>query len=73
MHACLGSKRRSSSLTYPIRVLGLHGGGRLFCKQDIQMGSIPIRSIRVSSESANAVDCKSALFGGNGLDTHLAH
>ena len=53
--------------------LGTAWGGRLFCKQDIQMGSIPIRSIRVSSESANAADCKSALFGGNGLDTHLAH
>ena len=35
------------------------------------MGAAP--GARVSSESANAADCKSALFGGNGLDTHLAH
>ena len=33
----------------------------------------PLVTPRVSSESANATDCKSVLFGGNGLDTHLAH
>ena len=37
------------------------------------LGSTPAGIIRASSESANATDCKSALFGGNGLDTHLAH
>ena len=41
--------------------LGTAWGGRLFCKQDIQMGSIPIRSIWVSGESANAADLGSVI------------
>ena len=37
-------------------------------------GSTPaLCTIWEGSESANAADCKSAPFGGSGLDTHPAH
>ena len=37
-------------------------------------GSTPaLCTIWAGSESANAADCKSAPFGGSGLDTHPAH
>ena len=47
------------------RAPALQAGGRGFKSHTFQ--------IWVGSESANAADCKSAPFGGSGLDTHPAH
>ena len=47
------------------RAPALQAGGRGFKSHTFH--------IWVGSESANAADCKSAPFGGSGLDTHPTH